>query len=56
MLAEEFKGNADVLMVSETNLDDTFPVDQFTLEGFAYPSELFATQKAVASYSSFVKV
>ena len=26
------KGNPDVLIVSETKLDDTFPIDQTTLE------------------------
>ena len=33
----ESKGNADVLMISETNLDDTFSIDQFILEGFNKP-------------------
>ena len=37
MLASQVKGNADVVMISETKLDDTFPVDQFVLEGFSKP-------------------
>ena len=35
MLASQVEGNADVVMISETKLDDTFPVDQFVLEVFS---------------------
>ena len=34
ILALKLKGNANVIMISETNLDDTFRVD---LEGFSKP-------------------
>ena len=37
MLFSQVKGNADVIMISETKLDDTFPVDQFVLEGCSKP-------------------
>lgn len=37
MLASQVKGNADVVMISETKLDDTFPVDQFVPESFSIP-------------------
>ena len=37
MLASQVKGNGDMIMISETKLDDTFPVDQFVLEGFSKP-------------------
>ena len=37
MLTSQAKGNADVVMISETKLDDTFLVDQFVLEGFNKP-------------------
>ena len=37
MLTSKAKGNANVIMISETKLDDTFPVDQFVLEGFSKP-------------------
>ena len=37
MLASKVKGNADVVMISKTKLDDTFPVDHFVLEGFSKP-------------------
>ena len=28
---------SDILMISETNLDDTFPIGQFHTEGFGTP-------------------
>ena len=37
ILALKLKGNANVIMISETKLDDTFRVDQFVLEGFSKP-------------------
>ena len=37
MPASQVEGNADVVMISETKLDDTFPVDQFIFEGFRKP-------------------
>ena len=56
ILASQVKGNADVIMISETKLDDTFLVDQFDLEGFiANSSELIARKIGVASRSLFVK-
>ena len=30
-------GNIDILMISETKLDKTFPVAQFLLQGFCMP-------------------
>ena len=34
-ILKEVVGNKiDVLLISETNLDDTFPLNQFILEGF----------------------
>ena len=37
MLSNSIKGNLDILMISETKLDSTFPSNQFTVEGFAAP-------------------
>ena len=37
MLVSQVKGNANVIMISETKPDDTFPVDQFVLESFSKP-------------------
>ena len=35
-----FKGNVDILMVSETKLDDSFPEGQFIINGFKSPFQL----------------
>ena len=37
LLSEQIKGNVEVLMISETKIDDTFPVGQFCIEGFCTP-------------------
>ena len=37
-LSTMISGNTDILMISETKLDETFPVAQFLLQGFCMPS------------------
>ena len=37
LLSDQIKGNVDVLMISETKIDDSFPVGQFLIEGFCTP-------------------
>ena len=37
MLSNSIKDNLDILMISETKLDSTFPSNQFTIEGYAAP-------------------
>ena len=37
MLKEVIGNEIDVLLISETKLDDTFPLSQFILEGFTPP-------------------
>ena len=37
MLKEVVGNKIDVLLISETKLDDTFPLNQFILEGFTPP-------------------
>ena len=37
LLSEQVKGSIDILMVSETKLDDSFPEGQFLMEGFYSP-------------------
>ena len=37
--------NIDILMVSETKIDDTFPESQFLMEGFSTPCRLDWTAK-----------
>ena len=33
----QIKGNVDILVISETKLDESFPVGQFKIPGFATP-------------------
>ena len=37
MLSNSLKGNLNILMISETKLDSTFPSNQFTVGGYAAP-------------------
>ena len=39
-LASQIGNNLDVLLISETKLDDTFPTAQFLLDGFKKPYRL----------------
>ena len=39
-LSTQAKGNIDVLMVSETKIDGSFPVDNFVIDGFSTPYRL----------------
>ena len=43
-LAEMVKDNIDFLLVTESKLDDTFPMGQFQMEGFARPIRLDRTR------------
>ena len=40
LLAEEIKGKVDVLMISETKIDETFPSRKFYIKGFSSPYRL----------------
>ena len=40
LLAKGIKGMVDVLMISETKFDETFPCRQFYIEGFTPPYRL----------------
>ena len=39
-LSTQVKGNIDVLMVSKTNIDNSFPVGNFVIDGFSTPYRL----------------
>ena len=39
-LAHQVKGNIDILMISETKLDESFPPSQFFLDGYSVPFRL----------------
>ena len=43
LLSEAVFGNIDILMVSETKIDMSFPTSQFIIQGFAAPSRLDRT-------------
>ena len=45
LLSKQIKGNVDVLMISETKIDDSFPVGQFLIEGFCTPYRLDRNSK-----------
>ena len=34
---DQIKGNVDILVISETKLDESFPVGQFKIPGFVTP-------------------
>ena len=44
MLKEIIGNKIDILLMSETKLDDTFPLSQFILEGFTPPYRLARTE------------
>ena len=44
-LVSFIKNNLDILMISETKIDDTFPDSQFLIEGFSVPYRLDRTAK-----------
>ena len=39
-LVQKITGNVDILMVSETKLDNSFPVGQFLIDGYGPPIRL----------------
>ena len=44
MLKEVIGNKIDILLISETKLDDAFPLNQFILEGFTPPYRLDRTE------------
>ena len=44
LLADQIKGNVDVLAILETKLDDSFPAGQFEIPGYAPPLRLDRNQ------------
>ena len=40
MLSDQIKGNIDVLLVSETKIDDSFPIRNLFIDGFSTPYRL----------------
>ena len=54
LLADQIKGNADVLAISETKLDDSSPAGQFKIPGYASPFRLDRNQNG-GGISVFVR-
>ena len=40
LLTHQIKDNIDILMISETKLDESFPTSQFFMNGFSSPHRL----------------
>ena len=49
-LVKYVKNNLDILMVSETKIDATFPESQFLMEGFSTPYRLDRTAKITVNH------
>ena len=45
LLSEQIIGNVDILIISETKIDDSFPIGQFLIEGFCAPYRLDRNSK-----------
>ena len=45
LLSEQIKGNVNKLIISETKMDDSFPIGQFLTEGFCSPYSLDCNSK-----------
>ena len=48
MLSDEFKGNVNILMFSETEINGNFPICKFEIDRFNAPFRLVTDQKAGA--------
>ena len=51
LIPEQVRGNADILMVSETKIDDSFPNGIFLIHGFISPNRLDRNSKGILSNS-----
>ena len=49
-LVSFINNNLDILMISETKIDDTFPDSQFLIKGFSVPYRLDLTAKGEGFY------
>ena len=52
LLADMIRGRVDILLISETKLDSTFPSPQFFLQGYSEPHRLDRNAVGVGSYST----
>ena len=49
-LVTQVKGYIDILMISETKLDESFPIGQFLIDGYSVPFRLEETKMVVVFY------
>ena len=54
-LADIIKDNIDILMISETKVDDSFPDGQFFLDGFGTPFHLSRNRNGEGYYTFYWK-
>ena len=44
LIVDQIKGNVDIMVISETKLDESFPNGQFKIPGYALPCRLDHSQ------------
>ena len=49
-LVTQVKGYIDILMISETKLDESFPIGQFLIDGYSVPFRFDKTKMVVVFY------
>ena len=45
LLTEKKRGNVDILLISETKIDESFPNSQFKIDGFSNPHRVDRNEK-----------
>ena len=55
-LVDITNNNIDILMISETKLDPSFPNGQFHIHGFSEPQGLIEMVRVVEYFCKFVKI
>ena len=45
LLTQKTKGNVDILLISETKIDESFPDSQFKIDGFSNPHRVDCNEK-----------
>ena len=56
LLTEQVAGNIDLLMISETNIDESFPVENFLLPSLVFLIDPTTVQRVLGSYFMFGRI
>ena len=56
MLSYMIRSKIDILMISESKLDDTFPTSQFVIDSFTEPFRLDRTRNGGVVYYFMLKI